>query len=530
MGNNTQILGSADNPAFGNASEDLGDPHNPAFYSSSKLCLRDKGIIKNYDKCPDFSSMRKRYIVRNSFENPIPKKKYIYKKFYQLNPTISDRLHYYNLYHESVEIYSNGTTNDGQYGFLKKYYNITFKKSNEKSFTEINKRESDGITIKKKHYFTKYTGDYILYYNNSHITTYPAYYSWSSLLLFGEITPYKPLSKYYVKVKKNDSWGRLGKSLKFRSQDDVWADVYRWHCCGETNHTELLLYYYEYVMDKCFLKSYHDFLNLKIKKKELYKYFNKPNDKLALTNLIDTKFKTFLTEFLITHSIKVIGDQYITFYEIEFLDCNIPILTHWIISEKHRIQCLDICDCVVACTGKEESGNVEKKKKHITLDRGDGNLGFDVSNVNINERLFCDPLGTGRIKEFGLIVGLINPHGIAITTDLRVGDIITHINGKYLKGMRHNKVLDWLHTLTHIELIVYPKDITLKDIIPRIVKNDSNLCCICYDKEITHSFVPCGHKCICTDCSNLREWTNCPYCTTPTSSSHPIKIYEISAT
>ena len=80
------------------------------------------------------------------------------------------------------------------------------------------------------------------------------------------------------------------------------------------------------------------------------------------------------SEFLRTHSVKDIGNKYVTFYEIEFLDCNVPNLTQWIMSEKHRTQCLNICDCIVACIGKEECGNVEKKKKHITLNRGDGNL------------------------------------------------------------------------------------------------------------------------------------------------------------
>ena len=120
-------LGDFDDPAFGSASENLGNPHDPAFYNNNnKLYLEDKGIIKKYDKCPDFLRYSKRKIVRNSFENPIPKQKYLYKKFYKFNPTRSDILHYYNLYHINVHVFSNEFTHDGITKLNKTYNYMEF--------------------------------------------------------------------------------------------------------------------------------------------------------------------------------------------------------------------------------------------------------------------------------------------------------------------------------------------------------------------------------------------------------------------
>jgi len=39
-------------------------------------------------------------------------------------------------------------------------------------------------------------------------------------------------------------------------------------------------------------------------------------------------------------------------------------------------------------------------------------------------------------------------------------------------------------------------------------------CVVCMDKECTHAFAPCGHQCVCGDCSRnlLRKGLPCPLC------------------
>lgn len=39
-------------------------------------------------------------------------------------------------------------------------------------------------------------------------------------------------------------------------------------------------------------------------------------------------------------------------------------------------------------------------------------------------------------------------------------------------------------------------------------------CCVCFDRPKTHVFVPCGHLCICSDCSSKLNSDNCPICQT----------------
>lgn len=460
----------------------------------------------------------------------------------------------YNLYYFTSDVYSNQYSYDGSINLVKTDKSndtLVFIKSNNNNLERTSTTTNNGITTKINKYYTKYKGNYIVL----HRMWDGGRDSWDELylLLFEDITSNKPLSKYKIKYIKSPKppitqqhhfYQRAYGAFKPTNKGDIFGHPFSLDKDDVKNNTyefnkifnnilrdDALLYYYEYIMDKCFQKSYHDFLNLKIKKNKLYKYFDTPDNKLALKNLIDTKFKTYLVEFLKTNPIEYLGNHYITFYEIEFLECNIPNLTQWIIAEKYRTPCVDICDCIVACMGKEESGYVHKKKKHIILEK-DEQFGINLGVVSRDNYLFCDPDGLGRRKEFGLIVRSVCPTGLAINSGLNIGDIITHVNGRYLKGMSYNQVVNWVKTLTYMELIVYPKDIKPKDIKPKEheTTTKSSMCCVCYDKEITHSFIPCGHKCICANCSKLQEWNTCPYCNMPTSSRYPIKIYEISAT
>mmetsp|Transcript_23213 Transcript_23213/g.36303 ORF Transcript_23213/g.36303 Transcript_23213/m.36303 type:complete len:354 (-) Transcript_23213:360-1421(-) len=50
--------------------------------------------------------------------------------------------------------------------------------------------------------------------------------------------------------------------------------------------------------------------------------------------------------------------------------------------------------------------------------------------------------------------------------------------------------------------------------------SDSKLCVICLDRESTHAFVPCGHKCVCKAHSHCSK---CPVCRKPVQNS--IRVY-----
>jgi RNA polymerase subunit RPABC4/transcription elongation factor Spt4 len=49
-------------------------------------------------------------------------------------------------------------------------------------------------------------------------------------------------------------------------------------------------------------------------------------------------------------------------------------------------------------------------------------------------------------------------------------------------------------------------------------------CVVCYSKENTHAFMPCGHKATCGDCSELIRQKKgvCPYCDVPIASTKRI--------
>ena len=47
-------------------------------------------------------------------------------------------------------------------------------------------------------------------------------------------------------------------------------------------------------------------------------------------------------------------------------------------------------------------------------------------------------------------------------------------------------------------------------------------CAVCIDKERTHIFMPCGHRCVCEECSAmvmLAAQPLCPFCRVPATSS-----------
>jgi hypothetical protein len=54
---------------------------------------------------------------------------------------------------------------------------------------------------------------------------------------------------------------------------------------------------------------------------------------------------------------------------------------------------------------------------------------------------------------------------------------------------------------------------------PAVAATEEELeCVVCMDKPRTHSFVPCGHRCVCEECSALvmqKLPKLCPYCRAP---------------
>ena len=37
-------------------------------------------------------------------------------------------------------------------------------------------------------------------------------------------------------------------------------------------------------------------------------------------------------------------------------------------------------------------------------------------------------------------------------------------------------------------------------------------CIVCFKGDKSHAAVPCGHRCVCEDCSNVIGKGRCPYC------------------
>ena len=53
-------------------------------------------------------------------------------------------------------------------------------------------------------------------------------------------------------------------------------------------------------------------------------------------------------------------------------------------------------------------------------------------------------------------------------------------------------------------------------------EEEESECVVCMDKPRTHSFVPCGHRCVCAECSALVMQTSpmlCPCCRAPARES-----------
>tara|TARA_Y100000361_G_C11161872_1_gene348005 strand:- start:6776 stop:7507 length:732 start_codon:yes stop_codon:yes gene_type:complete len=54
--------------------------------------------------------------------------------------------------------------------------------------------------------------------------------------------------------------------------------------------------------------------------------------------------------------------------------------------------------------------------------------------------------------------------------------------------------------------------------------DDNNCCIVCRVNTKTMVFAPCGHRCVCEDCSNMIE-NNCPYCMV--SIENRCKLYDV---
>mmetsp|Transcript_29058 Transcript_29058/g.39922 ORF Transcript_29058/g.39922 Transcript_29058/m.39922 type:complete len:113 (+) Transcript_29058:699-1037(+) len=52
---------------------------------------------------------------------------------------------------------------------------------------------------------------------------------------------------------------------------------------------------------------------------------------------------------------------------------------------------------------------------------------------------------------------------------------------------------------------------------------ESNDCVICMDRKSEYAIVPCGHKCLCSECQALPSITTCPICRGP--KAFMLKIY-----
>ena len=58
------------------------------------------------------------------------------------------------------------------------------------------------------------------------------------------------------------------------------------------------------------------------------------------------------------------------------------------------------------------------------------------------------------------------------------------------------------------------------------VVDDDLLCCVCLDAQKTHTFIPCGHLCVCNSCGPtiMNTTSKCPMC--QGASSSVIFIYQ----
>ena len=49
-------------------------------------------------------------------------------------------------------------------------------------------------------------------------------------------------------------------------------------------------------------------------------------------------------------------------------------------------------------------------------------------------------------------------------------------------------------------------------------------CCICLNNKSNILFLPCNHICICQDCINIKNFTNCPICQEAIYSTNFLRI------
>ena len=213
--------------------------------------------------------------------------------------------------------------------YPEKHKNIVFGK--EKCLHKSKKFVLDyGKSITRagiKKYYMKYRGKYIVLFDSEEIRRKPI------LLLFNRIKNNMLLHQYKIfclELDYNDELRKPNHQLfaycNFRHISRSKYSKYK------KLYDDAQIYFYEYVMETKYRKSYNDFLKLKIKKDLLYPFIKMPKNKRLLTKMINKTFKKYCVEFLETYVPSDIDETHIRFYKQEFLDCNIPQLTSHITS------------------------------------------------------------------------------------------------------------------------------------------------------------------------------------------------------
>lgn len=57
--------------------------------------------------------------------------------------------------------------------------------------------------------------------------------------------------------------------------------------------------------------------------------------------------------------------------------------------------------------------------------------------------------------------------------------------------------------------------------------NNSNMCAICLENQSEYIYIPCGHLCICSNCSDKCQTLNILYCPVCRGTGDKYKVYKI---
>ena len=65
--------------------------------------------------------------------------------------------------------------------------------------------------------------------------------------------------------------------------------------------------------------------------------------------------------------------------------------------------------------------------------------------------------------------------------------------------------------------LFFPSSLRFFEAVPKkfeIVEEDKNMCKVCFERPVQITLVPCGHLCLCVDCSGLLTAMEhkCPIC------------------